>query len=475
MKTLIKNGTLITAADTIQADVLIDGEQVSLIGRDLDGAGAQVIDATGKYLLPGGIDVHTHLELEVSGTVASDDFYTGHRAAAFGGTTTHIDFPSQLKGWSLRQAIDSYHRKARDKAVIDYGYHVTITDLRYDVLAEIPKIIDEGVTSIELLMAYKGTFMVDDATLFKVLRKTGECGMLTLTHCENGDAIDLLINDAVAKGLREPRHHPGTKPAWVETEATLRAIALAAVADAPLYVVHMTCQGSLDQLRYGRARGVRVMGETCPQYLFFTADDLDRPGFEGAKFVCSPPLRTKRDNEALWQALASGDLQVVSTDHCPFFFDGTREIEYEGQKVKIPGKELGRGDFTRIPNGVPGIGDRMPIVWSEGVAKGRISPNRFVELTATNPAKIFGLYPRKGTIAAGSDADIVIWDPSLKKTMGVQASHQRTDYNLYEGWEVTGWPVKVFSRGRLLVDGDRWLGEPGSGAFLKRNPHSPVL
>jgi dihydropyrimidinase len=475
MKTLIQNGTLITAADTIQADVLIDGETVSLIGRNLDAPGAQIVDAAGKYLLPGGIDVHTHLELEVSGTVASDDFYTGHKAAAFGGTTSHIDFPSQLKGWSLRQAIDYYHRKARDKAVIDYGYHVTITDLRDDVLAEMPQLVDEGVTSIKLLMAYKGTFMVDDATLFKALRQAGACGMLTLTHCENGDAIDLLIKDAVAQGLREPRHHPATKPAWVETEATLRAIALAAVADAPLYVVHMTCRGALDQLRYGRARGVKVMGETCPQYLFFTEDDLARPSFEGAKFVCSPPLRTKDDNDALWGALASGDLQAVSTDHCPFFFDGARVHHYEGKAVTIPGKELGKDDFTKIPNGVPGIGDRMPILWSEGVAKGRISASRFVELTATNPAKIFGLYPRKGTIAVGSDADLVIWDPNKKVAMSAALSKQRTDYNLYEGWQVTGWPEKVFARGRLLVDGERWHGEPGSGRFLKRSAHSPVI
>jgi dihydropyrimidinase len=475
MKTLIQNGTLVTAGDTYQADVLIDGETIALIGRDLSIPDAAPIDATGHTLLPGGIDVHTHLELNVAGTVSSDDFYTGHKAAAFGGTTTHIDFPTQYKGWSLRQAVEHYHAKARDKAVIDYGYHVTITDLTDDVLAEIPSLVDEGVPSLKLLMAYKGTFMVDDTTLFKTLMKTAGCGMLTLVHCENGDAIDILIKQAVATGQLEPKIHPRTRPAWVEAEATLRAIALAAVAGAPLYVVHMTCEASLDQLRYGRERGLPVMGETCTQYLFFTEDDLDRPDFEGARFVCSPPLRTRHDNEALWRALAGGDLQVVSTDHCPFFFDGTREIIYEGRPVKIAGKELGRGDFTRIPNGVPGIGDRMPILWSEGVGKGRLTPNRFVELTATNPAKIFGMYPRKGTIAVGSDADIAIWDPNLKKTAGVKTSHQRTDYNLYEGWEVVGWPVKVFSRGRLLVDGDRWLGTPGSGSFVRRSPFAPVV
>ncbi len=475
MKTLIKNGTLITASDTIQADVLIDGEQVSQIGRDLDTAGAQVTDATGQYLLPGGIDVHTHLELYVKDTVSSDDFYTGHKAAAFGGTTTHIDFANQAKGDALHKTLDDWHRRAQGKAVIDYGFHVTITDLTDDVLNEIPTLADEGVTTLKLLMAYKGAFQVDDTTLFKTLLKAAGCGMLTMVHCENGDAIDILIKEAVAQKHLDPIYHPRTRPFWAEAEATLRAIALAAIAGAPLYVVHMTCEAAVDQLRYARRRGLPVMGETCTQYLFFTEDDLARPDFEGAKFVCSPPLRTRRDNEALWHALAGGDLQAVSTDHCPFFFDGTREIDYEGRKVKIPGKELGRGDFTKIPNGVPGIGDRMIVLWSEGVGRGRISANRFVELTAANPAKVFGLYPRKGTIAAGSDADIVIWEPNLKKTLGVATSHQRTDYNLYEGWEVTGWPVKVFSRGRLLVDGERWLGKAGAGTYLHRKSHAPVL
>jgi dihydropyrimidinase len=475
MRTLIENGTIITAGDTIQADVLIDGEKVSLIGQNLKAEDASVIDATGKYLLPGGVDVHTHMELVVAGTVASDDFYTGQKAAAFGGTTTHIDFANQRKGDSLHKTIDDWHAKAHGKTVIDYGFHVTITDLTGDVLAEIPTLVDAGVTSLKLLLAYKGTFQVDDTTMFKTLMKAAEAGLLVMVHCENGDAIDVLIKDAVAKKHLDPIYHPRTRPFWAEAEATLRSIALAGIAGAPLYVVHMTCAAAVDQLRYGRQHGLKVMGETCTQYLFFTEDDLARPDFEGAKFVCSPPLRTRYDNEALWHALSMGDLQAVSTDHCPFFFDGTQAIEYEGQRIKFPGKELGRGDFTKIPNGVPGIEDRLPIMWSEGVGRGRLSPNRFVELTATNPAKIFGLYPRKGTIAAGSDADIAIWNPAAKKTMSARMSHQRTDYNLYEGWKVIGWPEKVFVRGKLLVDGEQWHGQPGSGSYLRRSAYAPII
>jgi dihydropyrimidinase len=466
MKTLIKNGTVITAGDTIRADVLIEDEKVALMGQDLDAHGVtSVVDAAGKYLLPGGIDVHTHLELPFGGTVSSDDFYTGHKAAAFGGTTTHLDFVIQGKGETLHQAIDNWHKKSRDKAVVDYGFHLAITDLPDSVLAEIPSVAAEGVTSMKLFMAYKGSLMVDDATLFRTL----------LQAAEHGDAIDVLVKSARAKGQLDPVYHALTRPAWAEAEATMRAVALAGMAGAALYVVHMTCAESLDQLRYGRAHGLRVMGETCTQYLFFTVDDLARPDFEGAKFVCSPPMRTGADQSALWRALQDGTLQVISTDHCPFLFDGTRPITYEGRPVALAGKELGRGDFSKIPNGVPGIEDRLPVLWTQGVGRGRLTPNRFVELTATNPAKIFGLYPRKGTIAAGSDADIVIWDPTRRHVMSAQTSHQRTDYNLYEGWEVVGMPEKVYLRGRLLVDGAQWYGEPGGGTFLTRQPNAPVI
>jgi dihydropyrimidinase len=473
MRTLIKNGTIVTAAETHRADILIDEGKIALMGQDLPAEGAEVVDAEGKYLLPGGIDVHTHLELPFGGTVASDDFYTGHKAAAFGGTTTHLDFVIQGKGETLHQAVEKWHRRSDPKAVVDYGYHLAITDLTPEVMDEIPSLANEGITTLKLFMAYKGLFQIDDTTLFRALMKAAEAGMLVMVHAENGDAIDVLVNDAVAMGHKAPEWHALTRPAWAEAEATMRAVALAGMANAPLYVVHVTNELAVDQIAYGRAHGLPVMGETCTQYLFFTIDNLRQP--DGAKWVCSPPMRTQADNVALWEALRSNSLQVVSTDHCPFFFDGTQPIEYEGQSVTIPGKELGADRFDKIPNGVPGIQDRMPILWSYGVGQGRLSPNRLVELCCTNPARIFGLYPRKGTIAVGSDADLGIWDPNRKQIVSASTSHQRTDYNLYEGWELIGVPEKVYLRGNLLVDGETWNGEPGGGQWLKRSPHAPVL
>ncbi len=467
MPIVIKNGTLVTASDTIKADLLIDGERIAVIGEGLETEGAEVIDASDRLVLPGGIDVHTHLELPVGVTESSDDFYTGHKAAAFGGTTTHIDFAIPNKGEPLRKGIETWHRKAEGRAVIDYAFHANLVEWNEAIIDEIPSLLDEGVSSIKALMAYKGRLQIDDTGLFRTLQKARDCGILTMVHCENGDAIEVLIKQALDHGQVEPKVHAKTRPAWLETEATLRSIALAATAGAPLYVVHMTCAGSVDQLRYGRAHGLPIMGETCIQYLFFTEDDLARP--DGAKWVCSPPIRTRSDNEALWRALQAGDLQAISTDHCPFLLDGAKPIEYEGQLYQRPGKELGRGNFSKMPNGLPGLGDRMIILWSEGVAKGRLTPNRFVEITATNPAKIFGLYPRKGTIAIGADADLVIWNPNEKKTYGQALSYQRVDYNLYEGWEVTGWPEKVLRRGELLVDGAQWLGRAGSGSFIRRS------
>jgi dihydropyrimidinase len=475
MTVLIHGGTVVTAADSYPADVLIEGERIAAIGRDLTAGGATRVDARGLYVLPGGVDVHTHLELPLGGTVSSDDFYSGHKAAAFGGTTTHLDFAIQGRGESLLAALAAWHARAEGKAVIDYGFHMAVTDVNSGTLDELPDLAAAGVPSLKLLMAYKGTVMVDDAALLLTLQRAAALGLLTMVHAENGEAIDTLVRQALAAGQRSPEWHARTRPHWAEAEATLRAIALAAMAGAPLYVVHMTCASALAQLRYGRARGLPVMGETCTQYLFFTADDLARPDFEGAKWVCSPPFRTADDQAALWQALADGTLQAVSTDHCPFFFDGGRAIEYEGRPVRIPGKELGRADFTRIPNGVPGIAERLLLLWGAGVAGGRLSPSRFVALTATQPAQIFGLYPRKGVLAPGSDADVVLWDPQRPRRLSAAGLHQRTDYSLYEGREVPGGPVQVYRRGELLVDGERWLGAPGSGRFLPRAPGAPVL
>lgn len=468
MSTLIKNGTIVTAGDTYPADLLIEGEHIVQVGSNLPTGGAQVVDAARMLVMPGGIDVHTHLELPFGGTVASDDYFTGQRAAAFGGTTSHIDFVIQPSGGSLHDGLDAWRKKADGKTCIDYGFHLAVTDLNDKVMNEIPSLVDEGITSIKLFMAYKGSLQVDDTTLFKGMMKAAEAGMLTMVHAENGDAIDVLVKAALAKGHVDPKYHRLTRPEWAETEATGRAIMLAGMAGAPLYVVHMTCEGSLDMLKYGRDKGFKVMGETCVQYLFFTQENLAAPGFEGAKFVCSPPMRQPKDQQALWRALSSGLLQVVSTDHCPFYYDGTKP-------GTIRGKELGEGDFSKIPNGVPGIEDRQMIMWDKGVNGGHFSPNRFVELTATNPAKIFGMYPRKGTLAVGSDADIVLWDPGAGHTISAATMHMRTDYNLYEGWQVSGKPSKVFLRGKLIVDGDRWLGEQGKGQFIRRSPHAPVL
>ncbi len=460
MTTLFTHGTIVTASETYQADLLVDGERIAAIGRDLPATGAAVVDARGRYVLPGGIDVHTHLDMPFGGTTSADDFQTGHVAAAFGGTTTHVDFVIQPKGASLRQALDLWQAKAAGKACIDYGFHIAITDLTPAVLAEIPRLPEWGVTSVKLFMAYKGSLQVDDATLFAVFQQTGPAGILAMVHAENGDAIDLLIQQAVAAGNVAPKFHALTRPPELEGEATGRAIALAAVAGAPLYVVHLTCDLALQQVKAARARGQRVWAETCTQYFFFTADDLARPGFEGAKYVCSPPFRAPGDHEALWGGVRDGSLSVVSTDHCPF--------NYETQK------SLGRDNFAAIPNGVPGIEDRLMVLHQAGVRGGRITLNRFVELTATNPAKLFGLYPRKGSLVVGGDADIVLFDPDRERTLSAKTHHMRMDYNLFEGTTVRGMPSGVWVRGRQVVDGERFTGAPDTGSFLRRDRFSPI-
>ncbi|MDZ4720402.1 MAG: dihydropyrimidinase [Roseiflexaceae bacterium] len=460
MTTVIKGGTVVTAGDTFQADVLIDGEQIVAVGRDL--VGDTSIDATGKLVIPGGIDVHTHLDMPFGGTNSSDTFFTGHRAAAFGGTTMHIDFAIQPKGATLRETLDIWHGKANGKAAIDYGFHLAITDLPDSVMAEIPSCLDLGVSSLKLFMAYKGALQVDDTTLFRAMQMAAKHGLLIMVHAENGDAIDILIKEAIAEGNLSPKYHALTRPPELEAEATERAIRLAEVAGAPLYVVHLTNNGALSALRGARARGhFNIMAETCVQYFFFTKDDLAREGFEGAKWVCSPPFREASDQVALWGGIADGSLSVVSTDHCPFWYEG-------GRDGRNPGKELGKASFAAIPNGCPGIEDRMMIMYTHGVRTGRISLNRWIELCCTNPAKLFGCYPQKGAITPGADADIVIWDPNKQVTISAATQHQNTDYNLYEGWDVTGAPSIVLSRGRVLVQDGEWKGEQGAGKFVAR-------
>ncbi len=466
MPTLIKNGTLITASETFQADILVEGQQIKEIGKDLTHPGAALVDATGKFITPGGIDPHTHFDLPMGNNAfSSDDHYTGHKAAAFGGTTTVMDFVVQEPD-GFQRSVDVWMEKAQ-KAAVDYSFHMNLTHMDDTIAADIPHLREMGITTLKVFTAYNGRLRLDDSGIFRALRIARENGMLVMAHCENGDVIETLIPEALAAGHTSPEWHALTRPGWGAVEASLRMCAMSQQADTPVYIVHMNMGGEADMLKYARERGVKAMGETCPPYLFFTVDDMRRP--DGAKWVCSPPMRSKEDNARLWTALKEGTLQTIGTDHCPFFFDGTKPIIYEGQPVAIPGKELGRDNFTKIPNGLPGVEDRLPVLWTTAVRSGRISANQFVALTSTNPAKIFGLYPRKGALIPGADADIVIWDPEKKVKHGVARSHQRTDYNLYEGWELTGYPEKVFLRGKLIVDGEQWLGKSGDGQFLKRS------
>jgi dihydropyrimidinase len=461
---LIRNGTLVTSAESFQADILVDEEKIVKIGNALEAPDAEEVDASNKLVLPGGVDPHTHFDLEMFDTVSSDDHYTGHKAAAFGGTTTVLDFVVQEPG-DFQHSVDLWFEKA-EKAAIDYSFHMNLTRFDDQVARDIPSLVEMGITTLKVFTAYNGRLRLDDASIFKALKIAREHGMLVMLHAENGDVIETLVPEALAAGNTSPEWHALTRPAWGAAEAGLRVAGMAAAADASLYIVHMNAAGEVDMLQYAREHGAHVMGETCPQYLFFTIDHLRRP--DGAKWICSPPMRSEADSARLWQGLANGVLQTIGTDHCSFFFDGTRPIEYEGQQIAIPGKELGADDFTKIPNGLPGVGDRLPVLWTAGVGAGKISANQFVTLTSTNPAKIFGMYPRKGTLLPGSDADIVLWDPDKRAKYGVAHAQHRTDYNLYEGWDLVGFPEKVYLRGQLIVDGDRWLGKRGMGQFLKR-------
>lgn len=473
MKTLLKGGTLVTASEMFRADILIEDEKIALIGLDLPvGEGTEVVDVSNRLILPGGVDPHTHFDLPMFGTVSSDDHYTGHKAAAFGGTTTVIDFVP-LENNGIEKSVALWREKADPKAAIDFSFHMNISRFDEQIEAEMAQLVGMGITSLKVFSAYNNRLRLSDENIFRVMRIAKKYGLLTMLHAENGDVIELLIAEALAAGHTTPEWHALTRPAWTAVEAVLRGAALAAMADAPLYIVHMNAAGEVDQLAYARSKNLPVMGETCPQYLIFTIDHLRRP--DGAKWVCSPPMRSKEDNERLWQGLESGIIQVVGTDHCPFFYDGTKPILYEGKPVAIPGKELGKNDFTKIPNGLPAVGDRLSVLWSEGVVKGRLTPSQFVALTSTNPARIFGLYPRKGSLTPGADADLVVWDAERVVNYGVAQSHHRTDYNLFEGWTVTGFPEKVFLRGNLIVDNGQWLGQAGLGRFIQRNSHNPVL
>ena len=463
MKTLVKGGTIVTASDIYAADVLIEDGVISLIGKDL---GATItadttVDATGKYVIPGGIDVHVHLSMPFGGTESADDFESGTIAAAHGGTTSIVDFAIQDYGGSLHTALETWFKKAEGKAVIDYSFHIIVREINDKILGEMDEMVRrEGITSFKLFMAYKNVFMLDDASIFRAMRRTADNGGLICMHAENGGVIDVLVEKALAEGKTAPKYHALTRPTTAEGEATRRAIALAEIAGVPVYIVHLSCADALEKVREARDLGLPAHAETCPQYLFLDYSDYEKPGFEGAKYVMSPPLREKWNQDALWKGLAGNDLQVVSTDHCPFCMKEQ--------------KELGKDDFSKIPNGAPGIETRLTLLYDGGVRTGKISLNRFVELTSTSPAKMMGLYPKKGTIAVGTDGDLVVFDPNATMTLGVETLHMKVDYNPYEGRVVQGVPTTVLSRGNVIVDKGQFLGKAGDGKFVPRKTYTLV-
>jgi dihydropyrimidinase len=456
MRTLIANGTVVTAEGSQAADVLVDGETIAAIGAGLADAGMtadETIDATGKYVIPGAIDVHTHMELPFGGTFAKDTFETGTRAAAFGGTTMIVDFAVQSRGTSLREGLDAWHAKAEGNAVADYGFHMIMSDVNDDTLKEMDQLVSEGVPDFKLFTAYPGVFFSDDGAIFRAMQRTASNGGLIMMHAENGLAIDVVAQDTVDAGTTDPIGHGLARKAVFEGEATNRVIRLAEAAGVPVYIVHLSAKEALAEVRAARDRGSMAFAETCPQYLFLSLDDLGN-GFDGAKFVCSPPLRPKDHWDDLWTGLVKDDLQIVSTDHCPFDFHGQ--------------KELGRGDFRKVPNGLPGVEDRVDLMHDGGVVGGRITRERWVEILSTAPAKMFGMYPRKGSISVGADADIVVYDPNKKRTISAKTHHMDVDYSCYEGREVQGASEVVLSRGSVIVRNGEFTGRKGAGKFVKR-------
>src|SRR3954466_12431214 len=452
MKTLIKNGRVITAVDDYVADIFIDGDTVTTIGKSLDMEADIMIDASGKLVIPGGIDPHTHMELPFGGTFASDDFFTGTRAAAFGGTTTIIDFAVQTKGESMTSGVDAWHKKAEGKTCIDYGFHLITTEFDDGDETEMYRLMDEGITSFKLFMAYPGVFLADDATIFRAMSAAGKRGGLICMHAENGIVINEIIKRFLKDGRTAPKYHALTRPTIAEAEGVHRAIAIAEMAESPVYIVHVSCTDALNKIREARDRGIPAFAETCPQYLFHSIEDYG-DDFDGAKYVMTPPLREKHNQAELWKGLKMDDLQVISTDHCPFCMKEQ--------------KELGKHDFTKIPNGAPGVEHRVSLIYN-GVIENRISLNRFVELTSTAAAKMFGLFPKKGTIAIGSDADIVIFDPDKQQTISAATHHMNVDYSAYEGKTIKGVVETVLSRGSVVIDKGEFIGKSGNGQFLKR-------
>ena len=456
MRTLITNGTIVTATGSTVADVLIEDETIAAIGSGLPGRGItadETIDATARYVIPGAIDVHTHMELPFGGTFAKDTFETGTRAAAFGGTTTVVDFAVQSRGKSLREGLDAWHAKAEGNAVADYGFHMIMSDVNDDTLAEMDQLVTEGIPDFKLFTAYPGVFYSDDGAIFRAMQRTAKNGGLIMMHAENGMAIDVVAADEVAAGHTDPYYHGVARYPIFEGEATNRVIRLAEAAGVPVYIVHLSAREALDEVRAARDRGTRAFAETCPQYLFLSLDDMAN-GFEGAKFVCSPPLRTADHQEELWTGLVKDDLQLVATDHCPFDFHGQ--------------KELGKGDFRKIPNGLPGVEDRVDLLHDGGVVGGRITRERWVEIISTAPARMFGMYPRKGAIAVGSDADLVVYDPDATRTISAKTHHMDVDYSCYEGRQVRGRSDVVISRGAVIVRNGEFTGSKGHGRFVKR-------